>query len=95
MNTLDLSQNEIDNSEEIFEKLIKNKNLSCLYLKATPLARGLKNYRKRLIAGLKKLKFLDDRPVLEQDHRLSEGKSVFMQPGFSEEHNTRNYKSRG
>ena len=37
--------------------------MTCLYLKATPLARGYKYYRKTLIAGLKKLKFLDDRPI--------------------------------
>lgn len=46
--------------------------MKCLYLKATPFARSFKNYRKRLVASLKHLKFLDDRPVLEQDHRLCE-----------------------
>ena len=43
-----------------------------MYLKATPFSRGFKNYRKRLIAALKKLKFLDDRPVQEIDHRIYE-----------------------
>lgn len=54
----------------IFFKL---KGLTCLYLKSTPLNRGMKNYRKKLIAGLLRLKFLDDRPVQEEDHRLAEG----------------------
>lgn len=44
--------------------MVMNKNVSCLYLKATPLARGFRNYRKKFIAAMKKLKFLDDRPVL-------------------------------
>jgi hypothetical protein len=48
----------------MFLEVIKNKNVSCLYLKATPIARGFRNYRKKIISALKKLKFLDDRPVL-------------------------------
>lgn len=47
-------------------------HISCLYLKSTPLARGYKFYRKKLTAALKKLKFLDDRPVQEIDHRICE-----------------------
>jgi len=42
-------------------------------LKNTPLCNTFKNYRKRLIYKLKKLKFLDNRPVLQSDHKLAEG----------------------
>ena len=41
-------------------------------MKSTPLSRGFKNYRKKFIASLPQLKFLDDRPVQEVDHRLAE-----------------------
>ncbi len=51
-------------------------------MKSTPLNRGLKNYRKRLIGKLKKLKFLDDRPVLAEDHRLAEGIFKFIHSFF-------------
>lgn len=37
--------------------------MACLSLRATPFARGFKNYRKNFIASLSSLKFLDDRPV--------------------------------
>jgi hypothetical protein len=46
--------------------------LSCLNLKATPFARGFKNYKKHVIAGCANLKFLDDRPVQQAEHRLCE-----------------------
>jgi hypothetical protein len=85
LSTLDLSENEIDSSEDVFDEIVKNKNVACLYLKSTPLSRGFKNYRKRLVAALRKLKFLDDRPVLEQDHRLSEGTSPQIQLGSKAE----------
>jgi hypothetical protein len=43
-----------------------------LNLKSTPFARGLMNYRKNMIAILSSLKFFDDRPVLETEHRIFE-----------------------
>ena len=64
LSVLELSNNEIACSEEIFKILVRKPQLNCLYLKSTPFNRGFKNYRKRLIGNLKKLKFLDDRPVL-------------------------------
>jgi hypothetical protein len=48
------------------------KIITCLSAKATPFSRGFKSYRKSIIAVLPALKFLDDRPVQEIDHRLSE-----------------------
>jgi hypothetical protein len=41
-------------------------------MKHTPISRTFKNYRKKLIAALTRLKYLDDRPVKESDHRLAE-----------------------
>lgn len=81
LSSLDLSHNELELSERTFEEIVRNKELGCLYLKATPLAKGFKNYRKKFIASLKKLRFLDDRPVIEQDHRLSEGTPSATQRG--------------
>lgn len=46
--------------------------LTVLYLRNTPVARGFKNYRKRFVAGLPKLKFLDERPVTTNERRLSD-----------------------
>lgn len=46
--------------------------LACLYLKSNPCVREFKNYRKRLIGYVSTLKFLDDRPVQENERRVSE-----------------------
>lgn len=64
LSSLDLSHNELENSEASFGQIVNNRHLHCLYLKATPLSQSFRNYRKKLIAALKGLKFLDDRPVL-------------------------------
>jgi len=53
-----------------------------LTLKLTPFARGFKNYRKRVIAALKDIKFFDDRPVQDIDHRLCE---AWVEGGVDEE----------
>jgi|JI6StandDraft_1071083.scaffolds.fasta_scaffold02593_21 dynein assembly factor 1 len=68
---LDLSNNEIECQEEVLTLLSQLPELAVLYLKNTPLARGFKNYRKRFVSSLEKLKFLDERPVNSSERRLS------------------------
>lgn len=41
-------------------------------MKHTPISKTYKNYRKKLICSLKKLKYLDDRAIKDIDHRLAE-----------------------
>ena len=43
-----------------------------LYMKETKFSRGINNYRKEVIFNMKKLSFLDDRPVTEQERLLVE-----------------------
>ena len=57
----------------MIKSITANTNINCLFLQQTPLVRNLKHYRKRLVSQLPALKFLDDRPVSQQDHRLSLG----------------------
>mmetsp|Transcript_9310 Transcript_9310/g.16797 ORF Transcript_9310/g.16797 Transcript_9310/m.16797 type:complete len:413 (-) Transcript_9310:8-1246(-) len=44
-------------------------DLDCLYLKNNPCSKSLKDYRKRVIAGLPKLKWLDERPVFALERK--------------------------
>ena len=42
-----------------------------IYLKGNPIVSKFSHYRKRLITALPSLAYLDDRPVFEQERRLS------------------------
>ena len=70
--SLDLSDNKIADERvlpEIFEKL---PNLAVLYLHGNDVCKKIEHYRKTLIIKLPKLKYLDDRPVFEDERRFCE-----------------------
>lgn len=53
LTSVDLSKNQLESSDELFEVVSSLPRISCLSMKNTPISRVFKNYRKRLIAGLK------------------------------------------
>lgn len=53
--------------------------LAVLYLQNNPICKKIPNYRKTLIASLPNLKYLDDRPIFEEDRRYAE---AFAQGGL-------------
>lgn len=57
-------------------------NLKVLYLQGNDVTNKIKNYRKTIIARLPELKYLDDRPVFEDDRRNAE---AFSRGGIEEE----------
>ena len=65
-------------------------NLAVLYLSGNDVTKKIKNYRKTLIARLPLLKYLDDRPVFDEDRRFAE---AFSRGGLDEERKERdNFK---
>jgi dynein assembly factor 1 len=84
--TLDLSDNHISDPEVLPQVFAKMKMLRVLYLKGNPVVRNIPNYRKTVIASLPDLKYLDDRPVFEEDRRYAE---AFVAAGLEGEREMR------
>eukprot|EP01138_Halocafeteria_seosinensis_P003301 gb/GECG01003377.1/.p1 GENE.gb/GECG01003377.1/~~gb/GECG01003377.1/.p1 ORF type:complete len:432 (+),score=74.54 gb/GECG01003377.1/:1-1296(+) len=68
---LDLQHNNIKSPEvlDIFESMPE---LRVLYLQGNPCVKHIKHYRKVVISRLKNLKYLDDRPVFDDERLRSE-----------------------
>jgi dynein assembly factor 1 len=60
--------------------------LAVLYLNGNDVTKKIKNYRKVLIARIPTLKYLDDRPVFDDDRRYAE---AFARGGIEEERKER------
>lgn len=64
--TLDLQENKIEDPE-ILDELEAMPNLAVLYLMGNPCVKKIRHYRKQVIGRCKGLKYLDDRPVFEEE----------------------------
>eukprot|EP00742_Colponemidia_sp_Colp-10_P001971 GILJ01002105.1.p1 GENE.GILJ01002105.1~~GILJ01002105.1.p1 ORF type:complete len:326 (-),score=66.75 GILJ01002105.1:88-1065(-) len=71
LGVLDLSDNKIEDPEILPEVLEKMPCLSVLYLQGNPVIKKIPNYRKTLISRIAGLKYLDDRPVFDEDRRCA------------------------
>ena len=71
VSVLDLSHNKLDDPDilGVFEQM---PSLSVLNLMGNDAVREIRNYRKTLTARIPTLKYLDDRPVFEDDRRSAE-----------------------
>jgi len=84
--TLDLQNNKIEDPEILEEILVNMPNLKVLYLQNNGVVNKIKQYRKTIIARLPTLKYLDDRPVFDDDRRNAE---AFARGGLEEERKER------
>ena len=61
-------------------------NLGVLYMQGNPVCKKISNYRKVLTSRIPTLKYLDDRPVFEDDRRYAE---AWAKGGIEAERNER------
>ena len=89
-NVLDISDNKIKEQNIIEDYLTKIPNLRVIYLNGNDCVRNIKNYRKTLIAKLKEIRYIDDRPVFDDEKRFA---LAFAKGGYEEEKKEReNYR---
>ena len=73
LSTVDLQNNEIDGDPEAMVGLFASMpKLACLYMQGNPVVSQLRQYRKRMIASIASLAYLDDRPVFPLERRCAE-----------------------
>jgi dynein assembly factor 1 len=70
LQVLDLGHNKIEDAR-VIDLLEGLPNLSCLYLHGNPVCSKISPYRKTVVARLKGLRYLDDRPVFDDERRLT------------------------
>lgn len=83
---LDLSENRIDDPAVLDEIFVKMPNLRVLYMGGNGCIKKIPNYRKTVISKIPTLKYLDDRPVFDEDRRHAE---AFARGGIEEERKER------
>ena len=69
---MNLENNYLKDPKIYEEILLKMPQVRVLYLGGNDFTKKISNYRKTLINGLKELRYLDDRPVFEEDRRRAE-----------------------
>ena len=71
LQTLDLQHNKIDD-EGVVDILAQMPDLRVLYLMGNPCVKKIKHYRRTIVSRCKNLKYLDDRPVFDEERRRTD-----------------------
>ena len=79
---IDLSDNLIEDPKIVDEILTKFVDLRVIYLKGNDVVRKIPNYRKTLISKIDTLKYIDDKPIFEDEKRFA---LAFSRGGYEEE----------
>jgi len=82
LQTIDLQHNKIDDAS-IVEVFAQMPDLRVLYLMGNPVVRKISNYRKTIVSKCKQLKYLDDRPVFDDERRRTDAWAMVLDSGGS------------
>jgi len=80
--TVDIQDNRLEDPDIVPEVFARMKSLRVLYLKGNGAAKKIVNYRKSLTVYCKDMRYIDDRPVFEDDRRQAE---AFNRGGIEEQ----------
>jgi dynein assembly factor 1, axonemal len=80
LQTLDLQHNKIEDAG-IVDIVAQLPDLRVLYLMGNPAVKNIRNYRKTLVSRCKALKYLDDRPVFEEERRRTDAWAAVLSSG--------------
>lgn len=69
LQTLDLQANRLDDGESVLELISHIPTLRVVYLQGNPFVKKMRHYRKRFISTCAELRYLDDRPVFDEERR--------------------------
>lgn len=67
--TIDIQHNKIEDVDVVDKVLVHMPDLRVVYLQGNPVVKKIPHYRKTMIYKLKHLKYLDDRPVFDEERR--------------------------
>lgn len=71
LQTLDLQYNKLEDAG-VVDILANMPDLRVLYLMGNPCVKNIKHYRRCIIARCKQLKYLDDRPIFDEERRRTD-----------------------
>lgn len=80
--SVDIQDNRIDDPDVLPEVFARMRDLRVLYFKGNAAGRKIVNYRKSTTVYCKELRYLDDRPIFEDDRRNAE---AFNRGGIEEQ----------
>ena len=83
LQTIDLQHNKIDDASIVGDVFALLPDLRVLYLMGNPVVRKISNYRKTIVSKCKQLKYLDDRPVFDEERRRVDAWATVLDNGGS------------
>lgn len=87
LQTIDVQSNKINDSK-VVDLFAQFEDLRVLYLQGNPVVKNIPYYRKTIISKCKMLKYLDDRPVFEDERRRVNAWAVAFDKGGLDEANS-------
>lgn len=86
MSALDISDNRIETEQFVPDILMKMPNITVVYMQNNEFTKKITHYRKSVISRIPSLKYIDDRPIFEDELRYSQ---AWARGGLEEERKER------